>query len=151
MVAVVPDPIRVADADLGHPVLLRDRAGHLAVERGVELRLDVQLGQADPGRLDAVGPDDDVGIAEVDVRDSRRPRPATFSTILPTCSASVAERGEVGAEDLDLDRAVDARQVVDLVLDQRHELGLQLGDLGLELLAERVEDLLDRPALRRRA
>ena len=46
--AVVPDPVGVADADLGHPVLLGDRAGHLAVERGVELRLDVQLGRARP-------------------------------------------------------------------------------------------------------
>ena len=68
VLAVVPDPVGVADADLGHPVLLGDRAGHLAVERGVELGLDVHLGQADPGRLDAVGPDDDVGIAEIDVR-----------------------------------------------------------------------------------
>ena len=68
MVAVVPDPIRVANANLGHAVLLRDRAGHLAVERRVELRLDVHLGQADAGGLDAVGPDDDVGIAEIDVR-----------------------------------------------------------------------------------
>ena len=66
--AVEPHPVGVADPDLGHPVLLRDRAGHLAVERGVELRLDIQLGEADPGRLQAVGPDHDVGIAEVDVR-----------------------------------------------------------------------------------
>ena len=41
----------------------------------------------------------------------------------------------------------DARQVVDLVLHQRHEFGLQFGDLVLELLAELVEDLLHRPAL----
>ena len=59
----------------------------------------------------------------------------------------LAQLREVGAEDLDLDRAVDARQVVDLVLHQRHELGLQLGDLGFELLAEGLEDLFGRPAL----
>ena len=129
-VAVVPDPIGVADPDLGHAVLLRDRAGHLAVERGVELRLDVELGQADAGRLHAVGPDHDVGIAEIDVRVHVR-RPVNLLDDLADLFGQLAELGEVGAEDLDLDGAVDARQVVDLVLDQRHELGFQLGDLAL--------------------
>ena len=68
MFAIVPDPIRVANANLRQPVLFRDCARDLAVKRGVELRLDVHLGQADAGGLDAVGPDDDVGIAEIDVR-----------------------------------------------------------------------------------
>ncbi len=144
--AVVPHPVGVADADLGHAVLLGDRAGHLAVERGVELGLDVELGEADPGRLHAVGPDDDVGVAQVDVG-VHVGHAFDFLDDLADLFGQLAECREVGAEDLDLDRAVDARQVVDLVLHQRDELGLQLGDLGLELLAEGVEELVHRPAL----
>ena len=148
MVAVVPDPIRVANANPRHPVLLRDRARHLAVKRRVELRLDVHLGQADAGGLDAVGPDDDVGIAEIDVRiDVGRSR--DFLDDLADLLGQRAEGGEVGAEDLDLDGALDARQIIDLVLDQRHEFGLQFRDLGLELLAERVEQLAHRATLPR--
>ena len=61
-VAVEPDRVRIADADVRDAVLLRQRAGHLAVERRVELGLHVHRGQADAGGLDAVGPDDDVGL-----------------------------------------------------------------------------------------
>ncbi len=140
--------IGVADPDLGHPVLLRDRAGDLAVERGVELRLDIQLGQADPGRLDAVGADDDVGIAEQDVRIHVN-RAGDFLDDLADLLGQFAELGEFGAEDLDFNGTGDARQVVDLVLNERNELRLQLGDLGLKLLPERVEELAHRATLPR--
>ena len=104
MLAVVPDPVGVANADLGHPVLLGDRAGHLAVERGVELGLDVGHGEADPCRLDAVGPDHDVGVAEEDVG-VHVGRAGDLLDDLADLLGQRAERREVGAEDLDLDRA----------------------------------------------
>ena len=148
MVAVIPDPIRVANANLGHAVLLRDRAGHLAVECRVQLRLDVHIGQADAGGLDAVGPDDDVGIAEIDVR-VHVGRAVYLLDHLPNLLGQGAEGREVGAENLDLDGAIDSRQVVDLVLHQRHEFGLQFGDLGLDLLAEHVEQFTRRAPLAR--
>ena len=68
VLAVVPYPVGIADADLGHPVLLGDGAGYLAVEGGVELALDVELGQSNARRLDAVGADHNIGIAEANVR-----------------------------------------------------------------------------------
>src|SRR5208282_5453066 len=64
---VVPYPVGIADADLGHPILLGDRAGYLAVEGGVELALHVELGEADARGLNAVGTDHNIGIAEANV------------------------------------------------------------------------------------
>ena len=51
-VVVEPDAVGVADANPGHPILLGDRTGDLAIERGVELRLDIELGEADAGGLE---------------------------------------------------------------------------------------------------
>ena len=75
--------------------------------------------------------------------------PSIFSTILPTCSASSRSLARSGPKTLTSIGLCDARQVVDLVLDQRDKLRLQLGDLFLELLAKRVEDLGRRAALAR--
>ena len=63
------------------------------------------------------------GIAEQDVRVDVD-GPLDFLDDLADLLGQFAELGQLGAEDLDLDRALDPRQVVDLVLDQRDKLRL---------------------------
>ena len=144
--AVEPHPIGIADPNLCHAVLFRDRAGHLAAGRGIELRLYVQLGQAHPRRLQTIGPDHDVRVAEVDVSVHVR-RALDFLDDGADLFGQLAQLGKVRAEDFDFDGAVDAGQVVDLVLHQGHKLGLELGDRSFELFAKGLEELFGRSAL----
>ena len=80
-----------------------------------------------------------------------RPAPSAGSGTTPAASGSCppapsdsrpAELGRVRPKDLHLDGTDHAAEVVELVLDQRHALALQLGHSGLDLLAKPVEDHL---------
>src|SRR5208282_1641109 len=145
---VVPYPVGIADADLGHPILLGDRAGYLAVEGGVELALHVELGEADARGLNAVGTDHNIGIAEANVSvyiDDACDLLDDFAHF----GRKFAEGRRLRPEDLDLDRLLNARKVVDLIHHEGFELSLELGDRCLQLLSERIEDLVHGAALPR--
>ena len=136
---VEPHPVRIADANLGHAVLLGQRAGHLAVERGAELRLDIHFGQADAPGLHAVRSDHDVRIAQehvrVHVQGDRH-----FFDHFAHLFRQAAEHGRVGAKNIHFDRRIHAGQVADLILDERNQLDLQLRHLVLQALAQRLGD-----------
>ena len=147
--AVVPDPVGIADADLGHPVLLGDRAGHLAVEGGVELGLDVQLGQADARRLDAVGPDHDVGIAEVDVRVDVGDACDLLDDLADLARPGRGGSPRSGPKTLtSIGLSTPARSLIWSCTSGTNSVSSS-GTSCLQLLAERVEDLVHRPALPR--
>ena len=102
-VAGVADGVGIADANLGHPVLLGERAGDLTVERGVQLGLNVQLVQAHARRgLDAVGTDHDVGVTQQDVRIHVR-RPLGLLDDLADLLGQLPELRRIGAEDFHFD------------------------------------------------
>ena len=147
--AIETHPVRIADADVDHAVLLGQRGRHLAVEGRRQLVLDVLLGQAGAGQAPrgADGPPGRDCPVATWVLTSLAP---ASSTILPTSVGQPAEHGRVGAEDLDLDRAAHPAEVVDLVFDQRVDFRLRLGDLLCQLLFE-VRRKISSPGRRRAA
>ena len=104
-ILVEADAVGIADADFGHSILLGNRAGHLAVEGGVELRSRCPFSvRPTRARLHAVGPDHDVRIAREKRGVRRRSRPAPFLTICADLLGQAARAWPDRGQRLDFDR-----------------------------------------------
>ena len=127
--AVISYTVGIADADLGHPVLFGDRAGYLPVEGGIELALDVELGQPNARRSGRCrgGPRYQDCRAGRACSHRRRPRPSRQSR---QPWLQVREGSLVPARRPSPRWAFHAREVVDLIEHEGNEFRFELGDLS---------------------